>query len=121
LAIGYEQGTKGLEALGSFRGTLFLCVLLNLRRAFAGRPLDSFGVPDEFLQQIALILHQNEIPSAGYNVSNIVNDFVRLLGEVFRWIRERVGLQQAVQGNIDLFVLRPRRRPESIQHSWEDM
>jgi hypothetical protein len=114
LAISDEQGTKGLEALGSFRSTLLLVVLLNLRGTFTGWPLDSFGVPDKFLQQIALILHQNKVPCARYNVSNIVNDLVRLFREIFGWIGERVALQQAVQCDIDLFVLEERRRTESI-------
>lgn len=72
--------------------------------------LDALGVellrlPDEILQEIAVVLGEHQIFRLFDDFSDIVNELLAFGGEPRRRIGERPGREEAVQGHVDLVVL----------------
>ncbi len=84
-----------------------LCLLLA-NRSVGGRNglgVELAGLPDEVLQQIAIVLGQEQILGLFYDVIDVGNKAAALGRELLRRIGESLGFEEAVQGDIDLVVL----------------
>lgn len=106
LAIGDEQSTQGSQALERL-------VAISLGRVLANRrigALYALGVvlprlPDEVLDQVALVLGEKQLLGELDNVARVLDERLAVVGELIRRARERAGLKEAVEGDIDLVVL----------------
>lgn len=77
------------------------------------RDADSLGVellclPNEVLEKVSLILGEQEILGLSHNLPEIGNKLLSLCGELRGWVCECLGLEEAVQRNIDLVVLQKK-------------
>lgn len=105
-AVSDEQGTESLEALGSLVGILLGGFLVDRRRelldVFAG---DSLGFPDEFLQQLSLVLGQEEVFRLLNDIAQILHQSLAIFGQLARGRSQPLGVGGTVQSNIALLVL----------------
>lgn len=63
------------------------------------------GLPDEILDQIPLVLGEQQVFRLLDDLSDIGNELSAFTGQFGGWVRERPRRQEAVQGDINLFVL----------------
>ena len=129
MAIGDEQGSESPQALESLVAVLLgsLCVDGSTRRA-DGLGIELLRLPDEVLEEIALILGQEEMLCLRDYVPNIGDQDLALIGQLCRRVGEGSRGEEAVEGDIDLLVLQqgscqtlhmtPRSWASSAQHAW---
>lgn len=106
LAIGNDQGSQSPQTLKGLVTVLLSGVLID--RCVWG--VDRLGVellclPDEILQQVAFVLAQEEVLGLCYNIANIGHERLALSRQFRGGLGERLGREEAVQGDIDLIVL----------------
>lgn len=63
------------------------------------------SLPNEVLNQVAVILGQQKLLGKLDNLPRILHQQLSIVGELVGRAAEGPGLQKAVQGNVDLFVL----------------
>jgi len=106
LAISDDEGAESSQALNGlipvFLGGCFID--WGVRALYARGP-ELLGLPDEVLKNIALILGKEEILGESDDLASISNQRLSFCGKPARRRLESLGLEEAVQGNIDLFVL----------------
>lgn len=108
LAIGDEQSTQRPQALKSF-------VAMSLGSVLADGEIggvDRLGVklgrlPNEVLDQIALILRQQEVLGLFDDLSDVRDKLLAIFGQLLGRVREGLGSEEAVERNVDLLVLKP--------------
>ncbi len=92
-----------------------LCLLLA-DRSVGGRDglgVELAGLPNEVLQQIAIILGQEQILGLFYDVIDVGNKAATLGRELLGRMGESLGFEEAVQSDIDLVVLYGRLAPDT--------
>lgn len=107
LTIGDDQHAECSKTLQCLISMLFGGILINGSTwEFGISATDLLGLPDEILQNIALVLGQKHIFRLLHNVAEVGNQGLslgrKLLGRVGHWAR----LQETVECNIDLLILR---------------
>jgi len=86
LAVGDQESSKSAEALKSLVAMALGCVLADGRV----RRTDRVGVkvlrlPDEVLQEVALVLGQQQVLGLLHNLTNIGNEALALGRELVGW------------------------------------
>lgn len=126
LAVGDQQGSKSLETLQSLVSILLAIILAD---GEAG-PLritggDVLGLPDEVLQQLALILGQEELLGLVNDIAQVLDENLAVARELLRRRGEGLGRQSTIQGNVALLVLWETRHWVSTvglrQGHWSEM
>lgn len=69
--------------------------------------IELLGLPDEVLEEVAVVLGQEETLGLVDHLSYIADENLSLRRELLRRVRERLRLQEAVEGDIDLVILGP--------------
>ena len=84
-----------------------LCLLLADRSVGGGNGLgvELAGLPNEVLQQIAIVLRQEQILGLFYDFIDVGNKAAALGRELLGRIGESLRFEEAVQSDIDLVVL----------------
>lgn len=108
LAVCDEQSAQSSQTLESF-------ILVSRRGVLGQRSvwrLEALGIvvrslPNKVLNQVAVILGQQKLLCEPHNLSRILDEHLSIGGELVGRLAEGPGLQKAVQGNVDLFVLKP--------------
>jgi hypothetical protein len=67
--------------------------------------VDLLGLPNKLLQKVSLVLGQKQKLGLLDNVAEVGHQPLAFLRELFRRSVQRARLQNAVQRNVDLFVL----------------
>jgi hypothetical protein len=106
LAISDDEGAEISQALNGLIPVLLGgCFIDRDVRALYARGPELLGLPDEVLENIALILGKEEILGQSYDFASISNQRLPFSRKPTGRRLEGLGLEEAVQGNIDLFVL----------------
>lgn len=105
LPIGNQQGTQGLQTLHS-PSTILLGGFLGDRsiRLLSLNGTQALRFPDKFLDQLAIVLAQNQLPGLVDDLAHILDELLAFLGKILRRRRQGLGLQDAVQSNVALLV-----------------
>lgn len=105
-AVGDEQGTESLESLGGLVGILLGRFLVDRRgELFDIFASDSLGFPDEFLQQLSLVLGQEEVFGLLNDIAQVLHQSLAVFGQLARGGSQPLGVGSAVQSNVALFIL----------------
>jgi hypothetical protein len=106
LTVGDDERAEGSQTLQSLVSMLLRGVLINRctwKRSIVG--LDLLCLPNEVLEQVALVLGEEEIFGLLDDVANIGNEAFALSGESCVGLAEGLGGKEAVERDIDLLVL----------------
>jgi hypothetical protein len=68
-------------------------------------PVKLGGLPNEVLNQVALILGKQKVLGVADHFFGVCNQNLAVLGQFLRGVADWFGGKKAVQGNIDLIVL----------------
>ena len=105
LAVGDQQLAEGPQALQSLLAIALSLVLgdgrvgtLNILVVVAG------GLPDEVLQQVAIVLGQKQLLGLLDDVPGVLDEVLAFFRELVRGTRQGAGAKERVQGDIDLFI-----------------
>ncbi len=106
LSVGNEESSKGPQALKSLVALLVCRILVN---GSAGH-VDGFGIPllglpDEVLQEVALVLGEKEVLRILDDLTGVGDELLALGRQVLRGVGDALGGEEAVQGDIDLIIL----------------
>jgi hypothetical protein len=106
LAIGNDQGSKSAQSLEGLVAMLLRGLLVHwgIRCADSLR-IELRGLPDEVLEQVALVLGQQQLLGLCDNFAEVFYESLALGGELVRGLRESLRCQEAVQGDINLGIL----------------
>lgn len=105
LAVGDDERAEGTQTLQSLVSMLLRGVLINRctwKRSILG--LNLLCLPDEVLEEIALVLGQQEVFRLLDDDSEIGDQSLTFGGEFLRWGGQSLGLQEAVESDVDLLV-----------------
>jgi hypothetical protein len=69
--------------------------------------VELLGLPDEVLEEVAVVLGEEQTLGLVDHLSHITDESLSLRGELLRRVRERLRLQEAVEGDVDLVILGP--------------
>jgi hypothetical protein len=109
LPVGDDQRPKGSSASEHFIALLLGNILLHWRGWELGvLDVDLFGVPNELLQEISLILREKQELGLLHNVSEVSHKLLAFCRELLRRSAQFTRFQRAVQRNVDLLVLNLR-------------
>lgn len=106
LAVGDEKSTQGPQSLQRL-------VSMLLRGLFVGRSpwklgvgtVEMLGLPDEVLEEIAVVLGKQKDFGLLNDVAKVGDEFLALVGQLVGRLGKGSRSKEAVQGDIDLFVL----------------
>ena len=106
LAIGNDQGPQSAQPLQSLVAVLLGGLLVHGGIGCANSlGIELCSLPDEVLEQIALVLGQQEVLGLGDDFAEVFYKGLALGGQLVCGRREGLGCQEAVQSNIDLGIL----------------
>lgn len=106
LAVGDEQSAKSSQALQSLLAMLLGGLLVDGGAGNVdGLGVPLLGLPDEVLEQVALVLGQKQVLGLLDNVASVGNECLALGRKLLGGVVESGGGEEAVQGDIDLVVL----------------
>jgi len=109
LTIGNDERAECAQALQCLVSMLLssLCVDWGTRE-LSITSLDLLRLPDEVLEQVALVLCQEKVFGLRNNVANVGNESLALGGELGGRAGEGLGGEKAVERDVDLLVLRAK-------------
>lgn len=101
-----EELSQGLQTLESLATVLLSGLLVNRHIRLVGLTgIEMRGIPDEFLEQVAVILGEPELFRLINDVTQILNEPLAFAGEFFGGRGESLRLESAVQCDITLPIL----------------
>jgi len=72
-----------------------------------GLGVELLRLPDKVLDEVSVVLGQQQILGVLDDLTNIGDEVFAFGRELISWARKYLGLEEAVQGNINLVILRP--------------
>lgn len=93
---------------GLAKDVLLLSGLLVNRRTWQSciSAIDLLGLPDEVLKEVAAVLSQEKVFCLLDDITELGDQGLTFRGQLLRWRSDAPGLQEAIESDVDLLVLR---------------
>ena len=106
LTVSNDKSAESAKTLHGLLSVLLGSLLVNRGLDTIGvAGADSLGLPDEVLEQVAVILAEKQDLGLLNDMAQISNEFLTIRGEVLGWRLEVLPFKGRVHSNVDLGIL----------------